>query len=53
MVVKAEPGADLKHWPEIRDLLNTYCGYNLGAGDVILFQIGETAYFMADIGCVC
>lgn len=49
-VVKAEPGADLKHWPEIRDLLNTYCGYNLGAGDVILFQIGETAYFMADIG---
>lgn len=50
VVVKAEPGADLKHWPEIRDLLNTYCGYNLGAGDVILFQIGETAYFMADIG---
>ena len=50
VVVRAEPGADLKHWPEIRDLLNTYCGYNLGAGDVILFQIGETAYFMADIG---
>lgn len=49
-VVKAEQGADLKHWPEIRDLLNTYCGYNLGAEDVILFQIGETAYFMADIG---
>ena len=32
-VVKAEPGADLKHWPEIRDLLNTYCGYNLRPED--------------------
>ena len=50
VVARAERDADLKHWPEIRDLLNTYCGYNLGAGDVILFQIGETAYFMADIG---
>lgn len=49
-VVKAEPGADLKHWPEIRDLLNTYCGYNLRPEDVILFLIGGTWYFMADIG---
>lgn len=49
-VVKAEPGADLKHWPEIRDLLNTYCGYRLGPEDVILFEIGGTDYFMADIG---
>lgn len=49
-VVKAEPGADLKHWPEIRDLLNTYCGYTLGPEDVILFEIGGAAYFMADIG---
>ena len=49
-VVKAEPGADLKHWPEIRDLLNTYCGYRLWPEDVILFEIGGTAYFMADIG---
>ena len=50
MVVKAEPGANLKHWPEIRDLLNTYCGYHLGPEDVILFEIGGVAYFMADIG---
>lgn len=49
-VSKAEPGADLKHWPEIRDLLNTYCGYNLRPEDVILFLIGGTWYFMADIG---
>ena len=50
VVVKAEPGANLKHWPEIRDLLNTYCGYHLGPEDVILFEIGGAAYFMADIG---
>lgn len=50
VVAKAESGAELGHWPEIRDLLNTYCGYNLGAEDVLLFNIGGTAYFMADIG---
>ena len=50
VVVKAEPGANLKHWPEIRGLLNTYCGYHLGPEDVILFEIGGAAYFMADIG---
>lgn len=50
VVDKAERDADLKHWPEIRDLLNTYCGYRLGPEDVILFEIGGVAYFMADIG---
>ena len=49
-ITKAEPGADLRHWPEIRELLNTYCGYDLGPEDVILFQIGGAWYFMADIG---
>ena len=49
-ITRAEPGEDLRHWPEIRELLNTYCGYDLGPEDVILFQIGGTWYFMADIG---
>ena len=48
--VKAESDADLQHWPEIRELLNTYCGYDLGSEDVIMFQIDGTSYFMADIG---
>lgn len=47
---RAEPGAELGHWPEIRDLLNTYCGYKLGPEDVILFEIDGAAYFLADIG---
>lgn len=50
VVTKAEPGEELGHWPEIRDLLNTYCGYNLGPEDVILFEIDGAAYFLADIG---
>lgn len=49
-VTRAQPGADLVHWPEIRDLLNAYCGYNLGPEDVILFQIGGAWHFMSDIG---
>lgn len=49
-ITKAEPGADLGHWTEIRELLNTYCGYRLGPEDVLLFNIGGIAYFMADIG---
>lgn len=49
-IAKAEPGADLGHWPEIRDLLNTYCGYRLGPEDVILLRIDGSWYFMDDIG---
>lgn len=49
-IAKAEPGADLQNWPEIRNLLNTYCGYHMAENDVILFQIGGAWYFMADIG---
>lgn len=49
-VVRAYPGADLQHWPEIRELLNQYCGYDLGPEDVILFTIGGAQYFIADIG---
>lgn len=49
-IVRAEPGEDLRHWPEIRELLNACCGYRLGSEDVILFRISGVWYFMADIG---
>ena len=49
-IVKAEAGADLGHWPEIRELLNTYCDYTLGPEDVILFRIEGAWFFLADIG---
>lgn len=47
---KADAGAELGHWPEIRDLLNTYCGYRLGPEEVLLFRIGGADCFLADIG---
>ncbi len=49
-VEKVTPGVDLQRWPQIRELLNTYCGYHLADDEVILFQIGGAWYFMADIG---
>lgn len=49
-ISKAEPGADLRNWPKIRELLNTYCGYHLAENEVILFLIGGAWYFVADIG---
>jgi DNA (cytosine-5)-methyltransferase 1 len=50
MVVPVSTGADLKNWPKIRELLNTYCGYDLKENEVILFQITDGLYFIADIG---
>lgn len=50
VVTKAEDGADIHNWPKIRKLLNEYCDYHLADDEVILFQIGEAWYFMADIG---
>lgn len=49
-IVKAEAGADLQHWPEIRALLNEHCGYDLADDDIILLTIGGVPYFIADIG---
>lgn len=47
---KAATGADLKNWPQIRELLNQYCGYRLKEDDVLLFKASGEWYFMADIG---
>ncbi len=44
------PGADMKHWPKIRALLNQYCGYSLAADEVILIWINGIAYYISDIG---
>ena len=43
-------GGDLKRWPEIRELLNRYCGYSLADDEVLLLDIGGAEYYIADIG---
>lgn len=50
VVAPVSPGDDLKNWPKIRELLNTYCGYDLKENEVILFQIAGSLYYLADIG---
>ena len=42
-------GAELGHWPEIRALLNKYCGYTLAEDEVLLLCIGGGWYFISDI----
>ena len=39
----------LGHWPQIRELLNRFCGYHLAENEVILLCIGGIPYFIADI----
>ena len=40
----------MKHWPEIRALLNRFCGYDLKESEVLTLEMGGTSYFIADIG---
>ena len=41
---------ELGNWSEIRNLLNTYCGYSLKDNEILLFRIGGVDYFLSDIG---
>ena len=38
------------HWPEVRALLNRFCGYDLKENEVLTLDVGGTDYFVADIG---
>lgn len=49
-LAKARDGSSLGRWPEIRALLNEFCGYTLEEDDVLLLEIGGTLYYLADIG---
>lgn len=37
-------------WQQIRTLLNEHCGYKLADDEILLIWIGDTAYYLADIG---
>ena len=49
VLAKAAPGRDLGRWPQIRELLNQHCGYDLKDDEVILLIIRGIAYYIADI----
>lgn len=42
--------ANLKYWPQVRKLLNTYCGYNIAENEILLISLGGIDYFISDIG---
>jgi DNA (cytosine-5)-methyltransferase 1 len=44
------PGADMCYWPDVRDMLNRFCGYSLADDEVLLINLLGTWYFIADIG---
>ena len=48
-VLTKAPGRELGNWPQIRELLNEYCGYNLADDEVILLIIRGIAYYISDI----
>lgn len=41
---------DLGYWPQVRELLNKYCGYSLADDEILLIRIGDGWYFISDIG---
>jgi DNA (cytosine-5)-methyltransferase 1 len=47
--VRYEPGADLGYWPEVRALLNKYCGYTLEDNEVLLIPVCGGWYYIRDI----
>lgn len=48
-VIVQYDGRNLHYWPEVRSLLNRYCGYDLHDDEVLLLVIGGIAYYIADI----
>ncbi len=41
---------DLKFWPQVRELLNTYCDYDIAEDEILVLNIGGVDYFISDIG---
>jgi DNA (cytosine-5)-methyltransferase 1 len=49
VIERYDGGRDLGYWPEIRKLLNKYCGYKLAEDEVLLLVIGGVPYYIRDI----
>lgn len=49
-VARYHPGMELGRWPQVRDMLNTWCGYHLAEDEVLLLSIGGAWWFICDVG---
>lgn len=50
LVKMQEIGNDLGHWPQVRELLNTHCRYDIAEDEILLLEINRMWYFISDIG---
>jgi len=49
-LAKYKPNTDMKFWPQVREMLNTYCGYHLAEDEVLIFNVNGIDYFISDVG---
>ena len=48
-ITKLEEQINLGNWSSVREILNTYCDYNIGNDEILLFNIDGAMYFISDI----
>ena len=49
IIRRYDPAEDMGRWPQVRALLNRYCGYALAENEIILLLIGGSVYYIRDI----
>lgn len=49
-IEKYKDDGNFGNWPEVRKLLNAYCGYTLADDEILLLEISGEQYFISDIG---
>lgn len=49
VIERYDGNRDLGYWPEIRKLLNKYCGYKLTQNEVLLLIVGGVPFYIRDI----
>ena len=40
---------DMGYWPQVRELLNRFCGYDLADNECLVLMIGGVGYYIADV----
>lgn len=49
-IQKLDSTQDLQNWEKVRNLLNTYAGYNIADDEILIIEINGVQHFIADIG---
>ena len=40
---------DMGYWPQVRELLNRFCGYDLAGNECLVLMIGGVGYYISDV----